>query len=97
MKTLTITDAKKNLGKWLQAAAAGEDIGIISGPNIIALRKIEVESVDYALREYGVSKEEVNRFEESVIAAHREGQKNGTLEYLSVNDLQKHREKTPRR
>jgi antitoxin (DNA-binding transcriptional repressor) of toxin-antitoxin stability system len=31
MKTLTITDAKKNLGRWLAAAARGEDIGIVSG------------------------------------------------------------------
>jgi hypothetical protein len=43
MKTLTITDAKKNLGRWLNAAARGEDSGIISGADIIALRKVEVE------------------------------------------------------
>jgi antitoxin (DNA-binding transcriptional repressor) of toxin-antitoxin stability system len=28
MKTLTITDAKKNLGRWLTAAGRGEDIGL---------------------------------------------------------------------
>jgi hypothetical protein len=55
MKTLTITVAKKNLGKWLQAAASGEDIGIISGADIIALRKVRVEPMDYAWREYGVT------------------------------------------
>ena len=44
MKTLTITDARKNLGKLLTAAARGEDIGIISGADVIALRKVEVES-----------------------------------------------------
>jgi antitoxin (DNA-binding transcriptional repressor) of toxin-antitoxin stability system len=31
MQTLTITDAKKNLGRWLAAASSGEDIGIICG------------------------------------------------------------------
>ena len=42
MKTLTITDAKKNLGQWLAAAARGENVGIISGADIIALRKVEL-------------------------------------------------------
>jgi antitoxin (DNA-binding transcriptional repressor) of toxin-antitoxin stability system len=59
MKTLTITDAKKNLGRWLTAAARGEDIGIISGADIIALRRIEVESSDYAEREYGATPAQV--------------------------------------
>ncbi len=31
MKTLTIADAKKNLSKWLQAAAQGEEVAIVSG------------------------------------------------------------------
>ena len=61
MKTLTITDAKKNLGRWLSAAARGEDIGIVSGADIIALRKVEVESTDYAQREYGVTNAELRR------------------------------------
>ena len=47
MKTLTITDAKKNLERWLAAAARGEDIGIVCGSNIVALRRVEVESTDY--------------------------------------------------
>ena len=44
MKTLTITDAKKNLGRWLAAVAQGEDIAIIRGGDVIALRKVDVES-----------------------------------------------------
>jgi antitoxin (DNA-binding transcriptional repressor) of toxin-antitoxin stability system len=44
MKTLTITDAKKNLGRWLAAASRGEDVGIVCEADIIALRKVEVES-----------------------------------------------------
>jgi antitoxin (DNA-binding transcriptional repressor) of toxin-antitoxin stability system len=62
MKTLTITEAKKNLGRWLQAAARGEDVGIINGANIIALRKVEVDSADYAFREYGVTPDELRAF-----------------------------------
>jgi antitoxin (DNA-binding transcriptional repressor) of toxin-antitoxin stability system len=59
MKTLTITDAKKNLSRWLTAAAKGEDIGIVCGADIIALRKVEVEAIDYAQREYGATPEQV--------------------------------------
>jgi antitoxin (DNA-binding transcriptional repressor) of toxin-antitoxin stability system len=59
MKTLTITDAKKNLGRWLRAASRGEDIGIVCGADIIALRRVEVEATDYAFREYGASAEAV--------------------------------------
>src|SRR5262245_64836072 len=40
MKTLTITDAKKNLGRWLVAASRGEDVGIVCGADIIALSKV---------------------------------------------------------
>ena len=63
MKTLTITAAKKNLGQWLLAAARGEDVGIISGADVIALRKVEVESTDYAFREYGATPADLDRLE----------------------------------
>jgi antitoxin (DNA-binding transcriptional repressor) of toxin-antitoxin stability system len=69
MKSLTITDAKKNLGRWLSAAVRGEDIGIISGADIIALRKVEVEAVDeysYAMREYGVTRQQLDQFGKAV-------------------------------
>ena len=69
MKTLTITDAKKNLGRWLSAAVRGENIGIISGADIIALRKVEVEAVDeysYARHEYGVTRKELDQFGKAV-------------------------------
>jgi antitoxin (DNA-binding transcriptional repressor) of toxin-antitoxin stability system len=65
MKTLTITDAKKNLGRWLAAAGRGEDVGIICGAEIIALRKVEVESTDYAQREYGATREQVETLEKA--------------------------------
>ena len=68
MKTVTITEAKKNLSRWLQAAAGGDDVAIISGDSIIALRKVEVEPVDYtyAMREYGATPAELDRFEKAV-------------------------------
>lgn len=46
MKTLTVTEARKNLSGWLRRAKAGEDIGIIEGNRIIALRPVEVTSMD---------------------------------------------------
>ncbi len=63
MQTLTITTAKKNLGRWLAAAARGEEIAIVCGADIIALRKIEVEAADYAFQEYGITPAEMTRIE----------------------------------
>jgi antitoxin (DNA-binding transcriptional repressor) of toxin-antitoxin stability system len=71
MKTLTITDAKKNLGRWLAAAARGEDIGIVCGADIVALRKVDVESTDYAQREYGVGPERVVAVEKATEERYR--------------------------
>lgn len=97
MKTLTITDAKKNLGKWLSAAANGEDIAIISGADIIALRKIEVEPADYAWREYGVTPEEIADYENKMIVQHDRLKKAGKLQHVTARDLRKLREKETRR
>jgi antitoxin (DNA-binding transcriptional repressor) of toxin-antitoxin stability system len=46
MKTITVTEAKRSLGQYLKQAAAGEEIGIVSGADIISLRKIEVVPAD---------------------------------------------------
>ncbi|MBK8474788.1 MAG: hypothetical protein IPL39_00355 [Opitutaceae bacterium] len=59
MQTLTVTKARQNLGSWLKRAAAGEDIGVIFGDKVIALRPVEVFSADYAEREYGMTSTEV--------------------------------------
>jgi antitoxin (DNA-binding transcriptional repressor) of toxin-antitoxin stability system len=84
MKTLTITDAKKNLGKWLKAAAQGEEVGIVAGSDIIALRKIEVTAVDtsYAEAQYGVTPESLARFEKAVDARYQRQRKAGKLQTL---------------
>jgi len=89
MKTLTITEARKNLGRLLVAASKGEDIGIISGANIIALRKVEVESTDYAQREYGVSAEEIARFEKELNRKYPPNRKSDDLIPVSRKDIQK--------
>ncbi|NBV24093.1 MAG: type II toxin-antitoxin system Phd/YefM family antitoxin [Proteobacteria bacterium] len=67
MKTLTATEARQNLGSWLTRALNGEDIGIISGGKIVALRPVEVYSEDYALLEYGVDRTAMARAEAKVV------------------------------
>ena len=52
MTTLSPTRARANLTSLLKRAANGEDIGILHGDKVIALRPVNVYSDDYALREY---------------------------------------------
>ena len=78
MTTLTITDAKKNLGKWLSAAVNGQEIGIVSGATVVALRPVEIESTDYAWREYGLGESALDAFiradDKRIAATQRAGQ-----------------------
>jgi hypothetical protein len=92
MKTLTITTAKKNLGQWLAAAARGEDIGIVSGADIIALRKVEVESTDYAQREYGVTREQLDALERATDARYTRLKRGGKL--MTPDQVKESLEKT---
>jgi len=81
MQTLSPTKARSNLTFWLKAAACGEDVGILYGDQIIALRPVTVESTDYALREYGATEAEVSRLS---VQAHEEIQKNRRAESLKT-------------
>jgi antitoxin (DNA-binding transcriptional repressor) of toxin-antitoxin stability system len=89
MKTLTITEAKRNLGRWLTAAARGEDVGIVAGADIIALRKVEVESTDYAQRTYGVTPEQLRRLETATDARYRRLKRTGKLKTTTAEELRK--------
>lgn len=64
MTTLSPTKARTNLTHWLKRAAKGEDVGILCGDQIIALRPVKVfsEDFDYAKREYGVTDAELEAF-----------------------------------
>ena len=62
MTTLSPTQARTNLSSLLKRAAKGEDIGILHGDQVIALRPVSVHSDDYALREYGLAEKELDRF-----------------------------------
>lgn len=48
VKTVTITEAKKHLGAYLKESIAGQNIGLICGNRIVALRPVEVTSLDVA-------------------------------------------------
>jgi antitoxin (DNA-binding transcriptional repressor) of toxin-antitoxin stability system len=61
MTTLSPTKARANLTSWLKAAVQGEDVGILYGDHVVALRPVVVESADYALREYGATAEDLRR------------------------------------
>lgn len=89
MKTLTITEAKRNLGRWLAAAAQGEDIGIVSGANIIALRRVEVDSTDYAQREYGVSEDDLRGADRAADRRYRALARSGKLVAVTAPELRK--------
>ena len=82
MTTLSPTQARVNLSSLLKRAANGEDIGILHGDQVIALRPVTVHSDDYALREYGVTEKELDRFVRRTkqrIARHRKAGKMTTF------------------
>jgi antitoxin (DNA-binding transcriptional repressor) of toxin-antitoxin stability system len=89
MKTLTITDARKNLSHWLDAAAQGQEIGIIRGAHIIALRKVEVESADYAQREYGVTPEQIAAFQDATEKRFRRLKRSGRMVSATAEQLRR--------
>jgi antitoxin (DNA-binding transcriptional repressor) of toxin-antitoxin stability system len=61
MKTLSITEGRQNLGRWLKRALRGEDVGFLVDGQVVALRPVEVHSEDYVLQEYGVSEAQAER------------------------------------
>ena len=63
MKTITAAQARQSLGTILSRVLQGEDIGIVhSGSGkVVALRPVEAEREDYALREYGLTENELKR------------------------------------
>ena len=78
MTTLSPTQARVNLSSLLKRAAQGEDIGILHGDQVIALRPVTVHSDDYAIQEYGVTEAELDGFVRRTkqrIARHRKAGK----------------------
>jgi antitoxin (DNA-binding transcriptional repressor) of toxin-antitoxin stability system len=85
MTTLTITEARANLSKLLEKAKQGEDIGIMSGNQIVALRPVTVSSDDYAWREYGATPAELARFEKQMEQKLSADRKRGNIKRFSGN------------
>ncbi len=75
MTTVTLTQARANLGKLCERARKGEEVGIIAGNQVIRLQPVEVRSTqpgeitimpmdgDYVLREYGVTAPDWRNFQ----------------------------------
>jgi antitoxin (DNA-binding transcriptional repressor) of toxin-antitoxin stability system len=68
MQTLTVTKARAKLGHWMRRAAQGEDIGIIVGAQVIALRPVPITAADCMETEYGLTKTEADRAAASIRA-----------------------------
>ena len=85
MTTLTISKARANLTDLLEKAKKGEDIGIVSGDQIVALRPVTVSSDDYAWREYGVTPAEMQQFEKRMGRTIRSERKRGRVKRFSGN------------
>ena len=73
----------------MAAASRGEDVGIVCGADIIALRKVEVEPADYAWREYGATSEQVAALEQATDKRYRALKRSRRLVTVGVEELRK--------
>lgn len=72
MKTLTVTEARQKLGHRLKLAERGEEIGVIQGASVFALRKVPIQAADYMETEYGLTKEQADQTAERIRADARD-------------------------
>jgi antitoxin (DNA-binding transcriptional repressor) of toxin-antitoxin stability system len=82
MKTLTVTEARQRLGYWLKLAEEGEEIGVIQGASVFALRKVPIQAADYMETEYGLTKEEADQAAKRIRADARD-----TSDCISLDSL----------
>ena len=89
MQTLTVTEARAQLGHWTKRAAAGEDIGIIVGSQVLALRPVPASAGNYAQTEYGFTPAEMERIAKNIRAETKRERAAGHLvpleEYLAAH------------
>src|ERR1017187_1059319 len=85
MTTLAITKARANLSELLERAKRGEDIGIVSGDQVVALRPVTVASDDYAWRAYGATPAELARFEKRAEQQMSKERRRGKIRRFSGN------------
>ncbi len=84
---LSVTQARANLTSVLKRARNGEDIGIISGNQVIQLKPVQVVpyAESYLYQEYGVTPAEWDRFKRRQDRKLREAKRRGTLKHFSGN------------
>ena len=85
MITLSPTQARVNLSSLLRRAAQGEDIGILHGGMVIALRPVNIYSEDYALCEYGVTEKELKEFDRKTTHEIKKDRKKDSTKIYSGN------------
>ena len=75
MKTFSIAEAQANLPDVLEKVKAGQDVGIISGNQIIQLKPISVVAWEdsYLCRDYDVTPEEWEKFKRKMAARRAKG------------------------
>ena len=85
MQTLTVTKARANLGHWVRRALQGEEIGVILGARLVALRPVPIEAGDYMQREYGLTKEEADRASAAIACNAKQAIASG--DYVTLEEL----------
>lgn len=85
MQTLTVTAARAQLGHWLARAVRGEEIGVVVGAQIVALRPVPIQAADYLETEYGLTRAEADRAVARIRAETRRAKTAGSL--LSLDEL----------
>ncbi|HWM25100.1 MAG TPA: hypothetical protein VNP98_09755 [Chthoniobacterales bacterium] len=64
---------------------AGDEVAIINGATCVALRPVQIEATDYAWREYGAQRGEIEKFQERVSAEVERLRRNGRLIVVPEN------------
>jgi len=90
MKTVSIREASAHLATVLKRAQNGEDIGIISGNQVIQLKPVEVVPWEesYLYQEYGVTPAEWDRFSKRQRRKYQQAKREGSLKGFS-GDIEK--------
>ena len=91
-------EAQNNLGELCQRAKNGEDVGIVSGRQVLRLVPTKVNrqnavvlipmTGEYMANEYGVAPAEIGRFKKRLVRRYREEKRRGTIKRFS-GDIEK--------
>jgi antitoxin (DNA-binding transcriptional repressor) of toxin-antitoxin stability system len=98
MTTMTLKEAKTNLSELCQRAKDGEDVGIISGKEVLRLVPTKVNrhnsvvlipmTREYVAKEYGVAPAEFAKFKKRLEGRYRKEKGRGTIKRFS-GDIEK--------